>query len=167
MAFTTPCFVRVEDPEERKKLIEWLNYVIGRTGDEYYTYGDVVLCIRDTTYCCSYEEAEFVSNDTTIDCGTNVDLFRALAAMNDENCLDQWFTDGENWGLCKDKYWAVQVAEWDVDGNDDMLEMAISPQCRKATAEEIISYFKNKENDQNTQPVTRQGVSKFRGTRIP
>lgn len=24
MAFTTPCFVRVEDAAERKKLIEWL-----------------------------------------------------------------------------------------------------------------------------------------------
>lgn len=83
MAFLTPCFVRVEDPEERKKLIKWCNDVIGRSGEKDYTYGDVVLCIRDTTYCCSYEEAEFVSNDTTIDCGTNVDLFRALAAMND------------------------------------------------------------------------------------
>lgn len=54
MAFTTPCFVRVEDRKGRKELIEWCNNVIGRSGDEDYTYGNVVLCIRDTTYCCIY-----------------------------------------------------------------------------------------------------------------
>lgn len=143
MTFLTPCFVRVYDVAERKKLIEWLNYVIGRTGDEDYTYGDVVLCIRDTTYCCSYEEAEFVSNDTTIDCGTNVELFRALAAMNDVNCLYQWFTDGQNWAFCMKENWESQVAEWDVYGVDYCVYVADSPQCHKATCEEIISFYKN------------------------
>lgn len=27
MNFTTPCFVRVDDPEEREKLIEWLENI--------------------------------------------------------------------------------------------------------------------------------------------
>lgn len=45
MTFTTPCFVRVEDAAERKKLIEWCNDVIGRSGEKDCTYGDVVLCI--------------------------------------------------------------------------------------------------------------------------
>lgn len=89
--------------------------------------------------------AESLENIGYVFCGTNVDLFRALAAMNDDNCLEQWFTDGQNWGICKDKYWAVQVAKWDVEGNDDMLEMAINPQCHKATAEEIVEYFKKRE----------------------
>lgn len=139
MTFTTPCFVRVEDAAERKKLIEWLdeigynvtdlrhgNYVISAGGKVYMA---VIVC----------------ASKPFIDAGTSVELFRALAAMNDENCLEQWFTDGQNWGLCKDKYWAVQVAKWDVDGNDDMLEMAINSQCRKATAEEIVEYFKKRE----------------------
>ena len=34
MAFTTPCFVRVEDAAERKKLIEWCNDVIRGSGEE-------------------------------------------------------------------------------------------------------------------------------------
>lgn len=89
MTFTTPCFVRVEDAAERKKLLEWCNDVIRRSGEKDCMYGDVVLCTKDTTYCCSYEEAEFVSDDTTIDCGTNVEFFRALAAMNDENDRQQ------------------------------------------------------------------------------
>lgn len=138
MTFLTPCFVRVEDQAERDKLIEWLEE-IGYThlpfisdSNKIATDSNGMIWLTDANRGGAY------------DAGTSVDLFRALAAMNDENCSDQWFTDGQNWGLCKDKYWAVQVAEWDVEGNDDMLEMAINPQCHKATAEEIVEYFKKR-----------------------
>lgn len=138
MAFTTPCFVRVEDAAERKKLIEWCNDVIGRSGEKDCTYGDVVLCIKDTTYCCSYEEAEFVADDTTIDCGTNVELFKALAAMNDENDREQWFTDGAG-------NFVHNNADKEIN---DVLSFAFylryGEYPRKATAEEIVEYFKKK-----------------------
>lgn len=138
MTFTTPCFVRVEDPAERKKLIEWLEK-IGYThlpfiseSDKISTDSNGMIWLTDANRGGAY------------DCGTSVELFRALAAMNDENCLYQWFTDGHNWGLCEDEYWAVQVAEWDVREDDDMLNMAVSTGCHKATAEEIVEYFKKK-----------------------
>lgn len=134
MAFTTPCFVRVEDPAERKKLIEWCNDVIGRTGDEDYTYGDVVLCIKDTTYCCCYEETEFVANDTTIDCGTDVELFRALAAMNDENDREQWFVVDD--GVEEEMVCSKSEVDYDY--------ILSCYDHRKATAEEIVEYFKKK-----------------------
>lgn len=135
MAFLTPCFVRVEDPAERQKLIEWCNDVIGRTGDEDYTYGDVVLCIKDTTYCCCYEETEFVANDTTIDCGTDVDLFRALAAMNDENDREQWFVVDDGF----EEEMVCSKSEVDYD------YILSCYDHRKATAEEIVEYFKKRE----------------------
>lgn len=134
MAFLTPCFVLVEDQAERKKLIEWCNDVIGRTGDEDYTYGDVVLCIKDTTYCCCYEETEFVANDTTIDCGTSVDLFRALAAMNDENDREQWFVVDDGF----EEEMVCSKSEVDYD------YILSCYDHRKATAEEIVEYFKKK-----------------------
>lgn len=127
--------MRVEDAAERKELIEWCNNVIGRSGDEDYTYGNVVLCIRDTTYCCIYQEAYFVADDTTIDCGTNVELFKALAAMNDENDREQWYVvdDGfEEEMVC---------AKSDVD-YDYILSCY---DHRKATAEEIVEYFRKRE----------------------
>lgn len=143
MAFLTPCFVRVEDPAERNNLIEWLK------GIGYKDFGRYMYCSNSDTIFTTFTGLPVIIytpiDDSWIDCGTSVELFRALAAMNDENCLEQWFTDGQNWGFCKDKYWAVQVAEWDVEGNDDMLEMAISTQCRKATAEEIVEYFKKRD----------------------
>lgn len=131
MTFTTPCFVRVEDAAKREKLIEWCNNVIGRSGDIDYTDGDVILCIRATTYCCIYQEAEFVAPASAIDCGTNVELFKALAAMNDENDREQWFVvdDGfEEEMIC---------AKSDVD-YDYILSCY---DHRKATAEEIVEYF--------------------------
>jgi hypothetical protein len=135
MAFTTPCFVRVDDAAERKKLIEWCNDVIGRTGDEDYMYGDVVLCIKDTTYCCCYEETEFVANDTTIDCGTDVELFRALAAMNDENDREQWFVVDDGF----EEEMVCSKSEVDYD------YILSCYDHRKATAEEIVEYFKKRE----------------------
>ena len=135
MAFTTPCFVRVEDAAERKKLLEWCNDVIGRSGEKDCTYGDVVLCIKDTTYCCSYEEAEFVAGDTTIDCGTNVDLFRALAAMNDDNDREQWFVVDDGF----EEEIVCSKSEVDYD------YILSCYDHRKATAEEIVEYFKKRE----------------------
>lgn len=134
MTFTTPCFVRVEDAAKREKLIEWCNNVIGRSGDIDYTDGDVILCIRDTTYCCIYQEAEFVAPASAIDCGTSVELFKALAAMNDENDREQWFVvdDGfEEEMVC---------SKSDID-YDYILSCY---DHRKATAEEIVEYFKKK-----------------------
>lgn len=149
MAFLTPCFVRVEDPAEREKLIKWLKKIGWVFIGPYSKRRKYLLCKPTdktvTAWVMNERYAESLENIGYVFCGTNVDLFRALAAMNDDNCLEQWFTDGQNWGICKDKYWAVQVAKWDVEGNDDMLEMAINPQCHKATAEEIVEYFKKRE----------------------
>lgn len=143
MAFTTPCFVRVEDAAERKKLIEWCNDVIRGSGEKDCTYGDVVLCIKDTTYCCSYEEAEFVSDDTTIDCGTDVELFQALAAMNDENDREQWFVVKKNISDCYDID-DIIYQKGDMFFNESG-EPLVEKHFRKATAEEIIEYFKKRE----------------------
>lgn len=149
MAFLTPCFVRVEDREERKKLIELLKRIGWRfrgiaSPEKKYVVADAHHQTV-TTWVLDEWGAERFENIGYIFCGTNVELFKALAAMNDENCLYQWFTDGHNWGLCEDEYWAVQVAEWDVREDDDMLNMAVSTGCHKATAEEIVEYFKKRE----------------------
>ena len=140
MAFTTPCFVRVEDAAERKKLNEWLE-LIGITGDEDWTAGDVVLCISDTSYCCLYEEFVFAADDTTIDCGTSIELFKALAAMNDENDREQWFVDKDgsfyHCGYDRIQRFIDISYLYGYDFTGDWL--------RKATAEEIVEYFKKRE----------------------
>lgn len=137
MAFTTPCFVRVEDAAERKKLIEWLEG-IGYThlpfiseSDKISTDANGMIWLTDANRGGAY------------DCGTNVSLFRALAAMNDENDREQWFVVKKD---ISDYY--------DIDDiiyqKGDMFFNAsgqplVEKHFRKATAEEIVEYFKKRE----------------------
>lgn len=78
---------------------------------------------------------EFFSNishpDETdsIDCGTNEDLFLALAALRDDTDKFQWFISPE--GI------------WAYNKNNDSI--SVSPKWRKATVYELIEHFKTKE----------------------
>lgn len=131
MAFLTPCFVRIEDPAERKKLIEWLEEI----GYEYVrppkeeVLGNKVIC--ESSYCGTAHDEQTFSTAEYIDAGTSVELFLALAAMNDENDREQWFVDAGRMFKCyRDKLYRFAY---------------LAGRIRKATAEEIIEYFKKRE----------------------
>lgn len=145
MKFTTPCFVRVEDAEKRKELIEWL-YSIGYENDansadinDDRTQIVAVSMIESGFYHGNiYLPQYWVDINSGIyryftNCGTNIDLFKALAAMNDENDREQWFvgmyeSDYNTWHLNHHKHLQIFCKN--------------GVQLRKATAEEIIEHFK-------------------------
>lgn len=134
MTFTTPCFVRVENPEKRKELIEWLEW-IGYKLEYLRNDGVIVLTSENRVYVYGEAVHEIIKSDyDTIDCGKNIELFKALAAMNDENDREQWFTDGYHFELCPTN--KADMVAW---------HMMYRTRPRKATAEEIVEYFKNKE----------------------
>lgn len=152
MKFTTPCFVRVEDAEKRKELAGWL----GGIG-----YAECRCCLFDgwnTLHCGTVSEMDGGSEvhgipdcdgDTGVgmfkageaakeysayDCGANIELFKALAAMNDENDREQWFIDElGRFEKCRAK--EANIVGW---------IMLYGKTPRKATAEEIIEHFKEK-----------------------
>ena len=62
-----------------------------------------------------------------IDCGTNEELFLALAALRNDTDKYQWFTDGDLWFKCGD-----EVCN---EGR----------KIHKATVDELIEHFKTKE----------------------
>ena len=68
MTFLTPCFVRVEDAAERKKLIEWLEEI----GQEF--------CIEcnEFVFTKKFSGLPYIA-------GTSVFVYRPCAARNDEN----------------------------------------------------------------------------------
>lgn len=153
MKFNTPCFVRVEDPAERKELIEWLrdigydfNPALIEDGDRYMAVGNNAFA---TTY---FPPTEYSSKAGFIDCGTNIPLFRALAAMNDEN-------DREQLMACKNTYRDPSKLYAHFDGypkrnkrirSFEMYEKLLTHGAnlnnwRKATAREIVEHFKTKE----------------------
>lgn len=127
MSFTTPCFVRVEDAKERKELIGWLQdigYIVHVNGK-----------IRNSIVTDSSIGHAYVGNWSSYgkrhNCGSNIELFKALAAMNDENDYHQYFRHKHNeyrWLFCNG------IRLFDV--------IALEENWRKATAEEIVEHFK-------------------------
>lgn len=134
MTFTTPCFVRVEDPAEREKLIEWLDeigYEYVKPPKEEYS-GYKVIC--ESSYCGTAHDEQTFATAEYIDAGTDVGLFHALAAMNDENDRDQWFVVDD--GFQEEMVCSKSDVDYDY--------ILSSYDHRKATADEIVKYFKKR-----------------------
>lgn len=144
MGFTTPCFIRKNTPKLRKKL-EKLGYRL--FGEEL----NEDLCIFTSPECGLYN-IEFFSNiphpeeTDSIDCGTNEELFLAIAALRDDTNENQWFTNGEEWAYhpkteccspCNTVYITLAF--------DSIPEDTNMGNYHKATVEELIEHFKEKE----------------------
>ena len=71
------------------------------------------------------------------DCGTNEELFLAIAALRDDTDKYQWFTDGDKWILCPKTKFSTFWVYYDIDVNADTIH--------KATVDELIEHFKGKE----------------------
>ena len=143
--FTTPCFVRKNTPKLRKKLEE-LGYKLnnGKAWGRFL----VTFRIEETNewkYVAS-PEWDLQNNpdiDVSIDCGTNEDLFLAIAALREDSDYMQFFTDGTEFILC-DRYDWVDMYSVLCSGlsnaKDRVKEL---DKFQKATAEELIEHFKN------------------------
>lgn len=147
MGFTTPCFIRKNTPELRKKLEElgYLNdspewtvdcsiiwayqYPMKGFGTPNYVIADSfdIPFNKHSALCGKF-----------IDCGTNEELFLAIAALRDDTDKNQWLTDGNKWILCPEIKFSIYWVYNDVDVNIDTVH--------KATVDELIEHFKGKEN---------------------
>jgi len=130
MGFTTPCFIR----KSPYKLMDRLNEL------GYRLFGcelneDLCIFTKPEHRLYSVEFFSHISHpDETdsIDCGTNEELFLALAALRDDTDKFQWFISPEGiWVYNKD--------------NDSILEVSLK--WRKATVDELIEHFKIKEEN--------------------
>lgn len=145
MAFIQPCFIRKNTPELRKELEE-----LGYTPNSYECFWNdnnrylitfisptgfdgFGLCITD---CC------ILDNKSYIDCGTNEDLFLALAALRDDTDVNQWFIyNSMNCIIEK-----LRTIDWFICDENSIEDFAcydsLYLNCHKATVEEIIEHFK-------------------------
>lgn len=133
MGFTTPCFIRKNTPELRKKL-EKLGY---------YLHPE---CIDDDRGNYLFVNREYYLNrplgyleelSRSIDCGANEELFLSIASLRDDTDKYQWFTDGDKWIMCPEIKFSTYWAYNDIDVNTDTIH--------KATVKELIEHFKEKE----------------------
>ena len=158
--FTTPCFIRKNTPEIRERLFE-LGYdseaedsrgsVDSDLDGDYlsvWTFYDMLIKDRelveeptDAFYTPIYERD--IDDTTGIDCGTNEDLFFALAALRDDTDRDQYFVTEElqQW-VNQGTY--IPIGSFELCLVDKRPEN--SPKAHKASVKELIKYFKNGTN---------------------
>lgn len=138
MGFTTPCFIRKNTPDLRKKLEELgYNHPTDVVEDERF-------CIATSPVNCNYHIIIKGAFDDTnpyytwncagrIDCGTNEELFLAIAALRYDTDDSQWFTDGEDWFLCQ----YLKVGMHYQDKPEILFD-----KWHKASVDELIEHFK-------------------------
>ena len=128
--FTTPCFIRKNTPELRNKLEE-LGYE-NRGKVRYYGEPIYIYCEMDIFYTspCKLK----IPDNYIIDCGTNEELFIALASMTDnEHGLCDYYIVTDDCNLVYEKGSIHRALP---------LSSVIHPNFyRKATVEELINYF--------------------------
>lgn len=150
MAFLTPCFVRVEDQAERQKLIKWLKNIGWVFIGPYSKKRKYLLCKPTdktiTAWVMNERYAEALENIGYVFCGTNIDLLRALSAMNDENDREQWFVVLKKVKVrdieYNDEFWIYDAGKMFFNDVDQHLSKEY---FRKSTAEEIVEHFKKRE----------------------
>lgn len=148
MGFTTSCFIRKNTPELRNRLKKLgirpflCDEELNAIGANIKVHNGMV-----AAFTCS----DSLNNcDDLIDCGTNEDLFLALAALRDDTDKEQFFVTEVRLGsinypdtiiekgallkCCMDK-WKIPKNKFDSMGIPS----------HKATVEELIEHFKEKE----------------------
>lgn len=140
--FTTPCFIRKNTPELRKKLEELGYKPFGSVKYEWDTGWGLSTDNRlgkfesfDNNGLENIIKCESPDYEDSIDCGTNEDLFIAIASMtDDEYGLSDYYivtTDHDSRYIKGSIHRALPLSS------------VIHPSCyRKATVEELINYFK-------------------------
>ena len=149
MSFTTRCFIRKNSKELQNKLAdigysicrcanftnaEWLSTLLinGTVHGKGYFYVEM----GNADWTVEQELNRFVyENPSSIDCGTNEELFLAIAALRDDSDIHQWFTDGENW-VKSDIHNLIKFKEYFEGIGFDYHK------THKATVEELINHFK-------------------------
>ncbi len=148
--FIQHCFIRKNTPELRKKLREIgyqgfkgcsLNHddesdngecLFVSNGDESLIDSFPIYQALDTRTC------EYFNLSEVVDCGTNEDLFLALAALNSENDYMQWFvTEEEQHWINLDRYAPEGSVELCLVQHRNGIVKA-----HKASVQELIEHFK-------------------------
>ena len=132
--FTQSCFIRNAD--------KFLIYNIMALGYKpmYMTWRNN---IEGNNLVLEYNTWHFTDSDNhpnSIDCGTNEELFLAIAALRDDNDYMQFFTNGIIWFLCD----AQRVENSNLYDKEYKIQIKKGCDYHKATVEELIEHFKDK-----------------------
>lgn len=149
MGFTTPCFIRKNTPELRKKLEE-LGYI--KNSPKWTDDCNIVWAYQyseekgfDTPHYVIANAFDIPFDKHSrlcgkfIDCGTNEELFLAIAALRDDTGDNQLFTNEKgDWGIYRDGS-DGSLPGMDFYGMPNDFNLLY---YHKATVNELIEHFK-------------------------
>lgn len=150
MGFITPCFIRKNTPELRKKLEELGYKCSSLRRDRSCLYTTVYFNVYHSIHP-EWLDNEYIRKPYDVDCGTNEELFLAIAALRDDTNENQWFIADSPLSVSyddtvgNDHYFTEPKGSmffWDINW---MHATIISGNYHKATVEELIEHFKEKE----------------------
>ena len=134
MGFTTPCFICKNTANIRNGLKE-----LGYYCNPYLGWHNLFTCVFgvNSVYSwCDDDINALKEIDVLVDCGTNEELFLAIAALRDDTDKYQWFTDGDLWFKCGDEV---------CNENIEYYLNKYGRKIHKASVDELIEHFKTKE----------------------
>ena len=149
MGFIQPCFIRKNTPELKKKLEELGYKPFGSVKYEWDTGWGLSTDNRlgefesfDNNGLENIIKCESPDYEDSIDCGTNEELFIAIASLRDDTDVNQWFV------MDVEEYMDINQGDWfiatDRNGGKHIGTQIDPMYCHKATVEEIIEHFKKK-----------------------
>lgn len=141
MSFIQPAFIRKNTLELREKLKQLGHQICSCCDNEsgwlFTSHSDDVHAVHEE------ERVEFLADanerQDMSDCRKNEEMFLALAALRDDTDNNQWFTNGKDWALYRDRS-SGGIAGFDFFNFP--ADMDIN-NLHKASADVIIEHFKD------------------------
>lgn len=150
MGFTTPCFIRKQDTTELRNKLNKLGYFPHPTANPLYNNRNGELHTGRGFYAnLPIGYIEEIKN--AIDCGTNEELFLAIAALRDDKDEHQLFISDSLLHIAfddeigNDHYFTYPsgiIFKWDYHWDN----CTIKGEFHKMSVEELINHFKFKIN---------------------
>lgn len=135
--FTQSCFIN-KNSRDLRYMLGCIGYKPrGKNKDFPYIY-----CHRGVYSTPSTNEKP--PKDCYIDCGTNEELFSAIAALRDDSDKYQWFksNNANCWVQCMSDRFAFYTY---IESDGEYTEVNIADSFHKAIVEELIEHFKDKQ----------------------
>lgn len=132
--FTTPCLIR----KNTKELRDWLTLIGYQYGGQDANSGAKGIYCNKGEFFEVYKYTKPSRDFKIIDCGENMDMFKAIAALRDDSPFMQYFIYEKRTLLNKVGKWIICYHK----GSNLFGKYIKNGTLRKATVEELIEHFK-------------------------
>lgn len=137
--FTQKCIIKKKFDKEFLSNLNRIGYSIADLGGDEFDCEYILTMNPFSTidFLWSNHGHDDVVNNGVIDCGTNEELFLAIAALRDDTDKNQWFIHTNLEFVFCDQSELKHV----IDNTDEYMDYCVAD-FHKATVQELIEHFK-------------------------